>query len=114
MRKCVFPISGSGGVGDTWEGHVEVNLSEKDYARLEASVKKGFDDMMDDPEINDIYERVFRKVVDITIENEEDMIDEYREDFGMRKNASPRKVIEEFLGEQCCTIHYPADVAQSR
>ena len=42
MSTYEFPYSGSGGKGDTWEGTIDVELSEEDYARVEASIKKAF------------------------------------------------------------------------
>ena len=105
-----FPISGSGGKGDTWEGIIDVELSEKEYARVVESSKKGFWHMCDDDEISDIYDKIYAQVVDATIENEQDMIDEYREDYELPEDASDREVIESFLDCQDCRISYPSDI----
>ena len=104
-----FPYGGSGGKGDTWEGTIDVELSDEDYARVEASIKGGCSDMGDDPEIADIYEAIYEKIIDVTLESERDidMIDEYREDYDCDEDTTDREVIEIFLDEQGCSINYP-------
>ncbi len=62
MKTYEFRISGSGGKGDSWDGTIDMELSDEDYARVVASAKKGFWHMCDDKEISDIY-GVYLKIV---------------------------------------------------
>ena len=111
MSYYEFPYSGSGGKGDTWEGTIDVELSDEDYARVEASIKGGCFRMCDDPEIEDIYDAIYEKVIDVTLEIEKDidMIEEHRETYGLDEDATEREVIETYLDEQGCSISYPYD-----
>lgn len=104
MKTYEFVISGSGGKGDSWEGTIDVELSEEDYARVIASAKKGFGHMCDDDEISDIYEKIYAKAIDDNIKYQQDMIEEYREDYELPEDASDREVIETYLDYQCCRI----------
>ncbi len=114
MDTYEFPYSGSGGKGDTWEGIIDVELSDEDYARVEASIKKGHFRMCEDDEIDDIYQRIYDMIIDVTleIERDNDMIDEYREDYDCDEDATDRDVIELFLDEQGCSISYPYDLQE--
>ena len=105
-----FPISGSGGKGDFWDGIIDVELTEEEYARVIESSKKGFCHMYEDDNISDIYEKIYDQVVENTIENECEMIDEYREDYDLPEDASDRVVIEAFLDYQDCKISYPLNL----
>lgn len=107
MKTYEFPFCGSGGPGDTWEGSISIDLSELDYARLEASISSGHDSPMEDDAVSDLCYRVFDSIVEKTLKLEEDMIEEYREIYGMDDDATPREIIEEFLWSQSLSIGYP-------
>ena len=113
MKKYEFPFSGSGGKGDSWEGIIDAELSEEDYARLRASALKGFYGMWEDEEIKDIYDLIYQKVIDETLltERSSGMIEEHREDLGLDAATSDHEVIECYLDEQCCHIHYPYELS---
>ena len=85
-----------------------MELSDEDYARVVASAKKGFWHMCEDEEISDIYERIYAKAVNDTLENLRDMVEEFREDYHLPKKATARKVIETYLDYQNCKIGYPS------
>ena len=110
MKMYEFPYGGSGGKGDTWEGAVDVELSDRDYARLKASAKEGYELLFEDSEIEDIYQRVYEKIVDTTLQDLSDMIDEYREDMDCDEDATDREVIEAYLDRQCCRLYYPEEL----
>ena len=110
MKTYEFTISGSGGKGDSWDGTIDMELSEEDYARVVASAKKGFWHMCDDEEISDIYDRIYAKAVDDNIRYQRDMIEEYREDYDLPEDATDREVIETYLEYQNCRIGYPYDL----
>lgn len=114
MKTYEFVYSGSSGKCDSWEGTIDVDLTEEDYKRVEASIAKGTYRMRDDPDINDIYLRIYEMIVDETLLNEKDigMIEEHRSTYRCDKDASEREVIETYLSEQGCSINYPYELQE--
>ena len=106
MKVYEFPYSGSGGKGDSWEAMIDVKLTDEESERLIASAKS-HDDMDEDSQIDDIYQKVYQKIVDENMVNVSDMIDEFRSDYNMPEDATDREVVEEYLDNQRIHIHYP-------
>ncbi len=64
MKTYCFPIGGTQGKHEYWDGAMDIAISDKDAIRLEASARKAkglhFDE---DPAVQDIYERVRKKII---------------------------------------------------
>lgn len=108
--KYEFPYSGSSGKWDSWEGIIDVELSDEDYARIVVSSKGGFWHMCDDDGIKDIYDRIYEQIVDETVKNIRFMIDEIKSDLHLPADVPDREVAREYLNENACRISYPADI----
>lgn len=106
-KKLVeFPYSGSGGKGDSWEGTIEVELTDEEIERLKASEEKYLRFVLAD-DVDDIYSKVYERIVDNELEVLRFMIDELRDDNEMDEDATDREVIEEHLDSQGMCISYP-------
>ena len=60
MKTYAFFVGGCAGKGDTWDYDLEVELTDEEAERLEASARKGSRwHLNEDPEISDIYDKVY-------------------------------------------------------
>ena len=73
MKTYAFFVGGSAGKGDTWDYDLDVELTDEEAERLEESARKEPRWHLDeDPEISDIYDKVY----DAAYENELSNVDE--------------------------------------
>ena len=69
MKMYTFPYGGSTGKHDTWDSFANIEISDRDALRLEKSARKEPRWRLDeDPDISDIYNRVYRKIEKQNIE----------------------------------------------
>ena len=117
MKAYLFPYGGSFGPGDSWEGANKVELTDKEAERLEASAKlKPRRELKEDPEIADIYKKVYRKLykhdLDELLEDEyrmEELREDYEEENGMRR-ISDKTLAERYLEETTFNVFYPEEL----
>lgn len=133
MKIYDFFVGGSAGKGDTWSYEISVELTDEEAARLEASARKEPRWHLDeDPEISDIYDKVYAVGMDNELENymetdlyEEDLQDyldeaewgepEYSEEFGCwikkLKAGTEKEIAEElFLDRYTFNVCYPSEL----
>ena len=76
MKTYYFPYGGSSGKHDTWDSIIDVELTDEEAERLEASAKAEERWRLDeDPELQDIYDKVYDMIFD---ENKRMMKDDGR------------------------------------
>ena len=133
MKTYSFLAGGSAGKGDTWDYDFDFDLTDEEGARLEASARKESRWHLDeDPEISDIYEKVYEAAFDNEIDNfmdtdifEEELevyldnadwnAPEYSEEFGCwikRADAGTKREIakEIFSDRYSFNVCYPVDM----
>ncbi len=83
MKTYSFFVGGCAGKGDTWEYDLDVELTDEEAERLEASARKEPRwRLEEDTEIGDIYDKVYDAMMENEIENvPEDLLDEEIDDF---------------------------------
>lgn len=131
MKTYIFPYGGSSGKHDTWDSEIEVELTDEEAARLEASAVKDYRYGLDeDLELEDIYDKVYdlifaaNKVMMIEDgrlkERREDWEEDHRIEFDEDDDApdssdefdedvpTDDELIEEELG--CVSISYPVEL----
>ncbi len=110
MKTYTFPYGGSFGNGDSWDNTIDVELTNKDAARLEESAHKEPRWRLDeDPEIDDIYDKVYKAAYKQEIKNIPDFIlDELRRDYDKgSKRVSNLKLAKEYLEDTSIHVSYP-------
>lgn len=118
MKTYTFPYGGSFGKLDSWDGANEVELTDEEAARLEASARKEPRWRLDeDPEINDIYEKVYEFLYNHDIEEvmkDEDLLEELREDYESEDEdeepLSDRELAEEYMDNTTFNVCYPEEL----
>ena len=116
MRIYTFPYGGSFGKGDSWDGANEVELTDEEAARLEASAHEEPRRRLDeDPEISDIYDKVYDYLYNHDIEtlmNDEDWIEEQRSDREDEdlEPVSDRELAEEYMEGTSFHVCYPDEM----
>ena len=104
MKTFKFPYSGTGGPGDSWSGYTIVELTDEQAALLDASISSGsFDDIDEDPALDDICQKVWKSIIADTISNYDEK--ELRE-YGTKRD-SLEKCAKKLLDRSCASIHYP-------
>ncbi len=83
MKTYAFFAGGSAGKSDTWSYDFDFELTDEEATRLEASARKEPRWRLDeDPEISDIYEKVYAAVYENEIKNvERDIILDIRNEY---------------------------------
>ncbi len=83
MKTYSFFAGGSAGKGDTWSYDFDFELTDEEAARLEASARKEPRWHLDeDPEISDIYDKVYAAAYENELNNvDSDFIEELRDDY---------------------------------
>ena len=78
-----FFVGGSAGKGDTWDYDFDYELTDEEAARLEASARKEPRFYLnEDPEISDIYEKVYAAAYENELDNVyDDFIEELRDEY---------------------------------
>ena len=106
MKTYEFPYSGSGGPGDSWEGAVNVELTDEQAGRLEASMtSKKFEFIEDDDSLEDIRQLVWKAVIADVINNSEP---EYlREPYDVDESVPLEDCAQWFLDDNGASIYYP-------
>ena len=118
MKMYSFPYGGSFGKGDSWDGENEVELTDEEAARLEASARKEPRWHLDeDPEIDDIYEKVYAFLYNHDIEtlmNDKYWIEERRSDreYEGKEPISDREMAEEYMDETSFNVCYPEELQE--
>lgn len=115
MKTYLFPYGGSFGKGDSWDGANEVELTDEEAVRLEASAHKEPRWHLDeDPEISDIYDKVYEYLYNHDIEGimtdedlMEDLRDEHEED---EEPLSDRELAEEYMDNTTFHVCYPEEL----
>lgn len=115
MKIYTFPYGGSFGKGDSWDGANEVELTDEEAARLEASARKEPRWHLDeDPEISDIYDKVYDYLYNHDIEGimtdedlMEDLRDEHEDD---EEPLSDRELAEEYMDNTTFHVCYPEEL----
>ena len=116
MKRYTFPYGGSFGKGDSWDGENEVELTDEEAVRLEASARKEPRWHLDeDPEIDDIYEKVYAFLYNHDIEtlmNDKYWIEERRSDreYEGKEPISDREMVEEYMDETSFNVCYPEEL----
>ncbi len=113
MKKYTFPYGGSFGSGDSWDNEIDVELTNKNAARLEQSARKKSRWHLDeDPEISDIYDLVYKKAYNQELRNIPDFIlDELRRDnYRGSTKVSNRKLAKEYLEDSTFSVSYPEEL----
>ena len=110
MKTYTFPYGGSFGKGDSWDNEIDVELTNKDAARLEESARKESRWRLDeDPEIDDIYDKVYKAAYKQEIRNIPSFIlEELRRDYyhGSTR-VSNLKLAKEYLEDTTFHVSYP-------
>ncbi len=115
MKTYTFPYGGSFGKGDSWDNTIDVELTNKDAARLEESARKESRWRLDeDPEIDDIYDKVYKAAYRQEIKNIPDFIlDELRRDYyNGSKRVSNLKLAKEYLEDTSFHVSYPEELQE--
>lgn len=83
MKTYAFFVGGNAGKGDTWDYDLDVELTDEEAERLEASARKEPRwHLNEDPEISDIYHKVHAAMMENEISNvPDDLLDEEIDDF---------------------------------
>ena len=83
MKTYAFFVGGSAGKGDTWSYDLDVELTDEEAERLEASARKEPRwRLEEDPEIEDIYDKVYEAMMENEIKNvPDDLLGEEIDDF---------------------------------
>ncbi len=116
MKIYTFPYGGSFGKGDSWDSENEVELTDEEAVRLEASARKEPRWHLDeDPEISDIYDKVYEYLFNHDIEtlmNDEYWIEEHRSDreYEGLEPISDRELAEEYMEETSFHVCYPEEL----
>ena len=115
MVEIVFPYYVKFGRNDSSENEITCSISDKDAKRLENSAKEGGRFHLDeDDEIEDIYNKVYKKVVtlekDILLSNPEIVADwlSWEDDYNPNKRITKRDV-ERYLDEVDIGVNYPRE-----
>ena len=127
MKTYLFPYGGSFGGGDSWEGANEVELTDEEAERLEASARKESRYELDeDPEISDIHDKVYAYLYNHDLEellNDEYRIRELREDYEDENGSDSdndgekitnRQLAEEYLDNTSFSVYYPEELQELR
>ena len=115
MKIYTFPYGGSFGKGDSWDGANEVELTDEEAARLESSARKEPRWHLDeDPEIRDIYDKVYEYLYNHDIEGimtdedlMEDLRDEHEDD---EEPLSDWELAEEYMDNTTFHVCYPEEL----
>ena len=113
MKVFTFPYGGSFGGGDTWGNTIDIELTNKDAARLEASARQEARyDLDEDPEISDIHDLVYKKAYNQEIRNIPHFIlDERRRDYYHgNTRISYHKLAVEYLDDSTFRVRYPEEL----
>ena len=134
MKKFTFITGGSWGKLESWDGIIDFELTDEEAVRLMAAAKgKDVWDFRDDPEVKDIYARVYEaeyenEIKGIMSEKNQmaDLISDYldeEENFeaptyckeigAWIKKAIPfseRELAEEYFGNSTLSIGYPEEL----
>jgi len=116
MKKYTFPYGGSFGKGDSWDGENEFELTDEEASRLEASARKESRWHLDeDPEISDIYDKVYAFLYNNDIETlmkDKYWIEERRRDreYEGKEPISDRELAEEYMDETSFNVCYPEEL----
>lgn len=108
MRKYIFPYSGSGGKGDTWEATIEIELDDEETERLEASAREEQRWNLDeDDELEDLYERIQNEILEANKQMmiDDGRLDELRED---EPDMEDDDLVDMELG--CISIQFPEEL----
>ena len=83
MKTYAFFVVGCAGKGDTWSYDLDVELTDEEAERLEASARKEPRwRLEEDPEISDIYDKVYEALLENEIKNvDEDHIADELDDY---------------------------------
>lgn len=121
MKTYEFPYGGTGGPHghDSWDSVIEVELTDEEAARLEASARASGMcwHLEDDEAIDDIRERIERLIIVETLAAIPDVIEELREEW-LEDNPDAAEdempADEEFLMEDMGTWHvcYPEELQE--
>ena len=117
MKTYTFPVGGSFGKGDSWDGDFTFTLTDEEAERLERSANKEPREWMDeDPEISDIMEKVISASREEDIRNmmkDKDIVEEQREwyaDSHDDDNVSDREIIEWYINGTSYNAMYPKEL----
>lgn len=118
MKKYTFPYGGSFGPGDSWDGEVEVELTNRDASRLEESARKEPRWRLDDdPEVYDIYCKVEKKAIRndiLSITSDDSFMEQLRSDYEDRHDderiPADSTIARKWLEESTLHINYPKEL----
>ena len=117
MKTYTFPVGGSFGKGDSWEGAFDFTLTDEESTRLEASAHKEPRGWMDeDPEISDIMEKIIAASCEQDIQNmlkDKDFISEQREwyaDSHDNTDVTDREIVEWYMDGTSYGVMYPEEL----
>ena len=116
MKRYEFPYGGSFGKGDSWDGVNEVELTDEEAARLEASARRAPRWHLDeDSEISDINDKVYKFLYNHDIEtlmNDHGWIEERRSDRECdgERPVSDRELVEEYMEGTSFHVCYPVEL----
>lgn len=117
MKIYTFPYGGSFGPGDSWDGFNEVELTDKEAERLEASAAKESRWRLDeDPEIGDIYNKVYRVLymneIAMIMDDEyrmREIREDYESEYGKRR-ISDKTLAEKYMDNSTFNVNYPEEL----
>ncbi len=83
MKTYAFFVGGCAGKGDTWSYDLDVELTDEEAERLEASARKEPRwRLEEDPELSDIYDKVYDAMMENEISNvPSDLLSDELDDF---------------------------------
>ena len=111
MKTYTFPIDGEIGKWETWDGSVDITLTDEEANRLEVSAHAAPRGRLDeDPAISDIYEKVRSLAFE---ENKRAMqkngtITMLRKDNEEYDNYTDDQIVDEEMG--CWNVSFPKEL----
>jgi hypothetical protein len=120
MKTYTFPVCGSFGKGDSWDGEFDFVLSDRDAKRLEESARKENRSMWEyldeDPEIADIEEKVRKAAKRNDYQNllkdkyfVKEQREWYEEETG-KKNHADSTIVKWYMDGTSYSVMYPKEL----
>ena len=112
MKTYTFPVGGSFGKGDSWDGVFDFALTDEESERL-ASVARTmskwdvwlFEDV---EEVQDIYEKVLAAEYENEIQSTiKGMIDDLRSDYEGDEQITDRELAEQYIENSTMHVGFP-------
>ncbi len=117
MKTYTFPTGGSFGKGDSWEGEFTYTLSDRNAKRLEASAREEPHEWLDeDPEIEDIFEKVkkaaYRENIRVLLDDKGFVREqrEWYEDETGKKGHADSTIVKWYMEGTSFGVMYPEEL----